>query len=109
MLKIRELLWTLNNRELHMLEKLLCSSEEPATTITTQQTTANNNNRQQQQETMPDLEDFVDNFYTDYPNCKDFIVDFYRITRNTGNNMDEVANDAVECLNEASSDNKTQK
>ncbi|XP_015119793.1 lateral signaling target protein 2 homolog isoform X2 [Diachasma alloeum] len=88
LLKIRELLWTLNNRELYMLEKLLCSNEEPSAPIS--QSTRN--------VCQQDLEEFVHNFYTDYPNCKDFIVDFYTVTKNTGSNMDEVANDAVEIL-----------
>ena len=91
LLKIRELLWTLNNRELYMLEKLLCSNEEPSASMTqTDNTTCQD---------VPDLEEFVHNFYTGYPNCKDFIVDFYTVTKNTGNNMDEVANDAVQILN----------
>ncbi|CAK9796573.1 Lateral signaling target protein 2 homolog [Anthophora plagiata] len=93
LLKIRELLWTLNNRELYMLEKLLCSNEEPSGPITqsTKSTAC---------QAIPDLEEFVHNFYTGYPNCKDFIVDFYTVTRNTGNNMDEVANDVVRTLEE---------
>ncbi|KAK2576685.1 hypothetical protein KPH14_005346 [Odynerus spinipes] len=90
LLKIRELLWTLNNRELYMLEKLLCSNEEPSGPIS--QSTKSTC------QDIPDLEEFVHNFYTGYPNCKDFIVDFYTVTRNTGNNMDEVANDAVQAL-----------
>lgn len=85
-MKIRELLWTLNNRELYMLEKLLCSIEEASPSITQQAAGGQD---------VPDLEEFVYNFYTGYPNCKDFISDFYTITRNNGNNMDEVANDAV--------------
>ncbi|XP_015585558.1 uncharacterized protein LOC107263156 isoform X2 [Cephus cinctus] len=107
LLKIRELLWTLNNRELYMLEKLLCSNEEPSAPIT--QTTKST------YQDVPDLEEFVHNFYTDYPNCKDFIVDFYTVTRNTGSNMDEVANDAVQILDqenrkvEHSSDRKSLK
>ncbi|XP_076664861.1 lateral signaling target protein 2 homolog isoform X2 [Andrena cerasifolii] len=92
LLKIRELLWTLNNRELYMLEKLLCSNEEPSGPITQSSKSACQD--------IPDLEEFVHNFYTGYPNCKDFIVDFYTVTRNTGNNMDEVANDAVQALTE---------
>ncbi|XP_076182205.1 lateral signaling target protein 2 homolog isoform X2 [Ptiloglossa arizonensis] len=92
LLKIRELLWTLNNRELYMLEKLLCSNEEPSGPITHSSKSACQD--------IPDLEEFVHNFYTGYPNCKDFIVDFYTVTRNTGNNMDEVANDAVQTLTE---------
>uniref|UniRef100_A0A0C9R4L6 Lateral signaling target protein 2 homolog n=1 Tax=Fopius arisanus TaxID=64838 RepID=A0A0C9R4L6_9HYME len=88
LLKIRELLWTLNNRELYMLEKLLCSNEEPSAPMS--QSTKN--------VCQQDLEEFVHNFYTDYPNCKDFIVGFYTVTKNTGSNMDEVANEAVEIL-----------
>ncbi|KAJ8683602.1 hypothetical protein QAD02_019394 [Eretmocerus hayati] len=84
LLKIRELLWTLNNRELYMLEKLLCSMEDAPSSMS-------NGTCQD----VPDLEQFVHNFYTGYPNCKDFISDFYHVTRNNGNNMDEVANDAV--------------
>lgn len=70
-----------------MLEKLLCSIEEASPSIT--QAASGH------QEVTPDLEEFVYNFYSGYPNCKDFISDFYTITRNNGNNMDEVANDAV--------------
>ncbi|XP_034189441.2 lateral signaling target protein 2 homolog isoform X1 [Osmia lignaria lignaria] len=92
LLKIRELLWTLNNRELYMLEKLLCSNEEPSAPLTQSSKSACQD--------IPDLEEFVHNFYTGYPNCKDFIVDFYTVTRNTGNNMDEVANDVVRTLDE---------
>ncbi|RLU27045.1 hypothetical protein DMN91_000844 [Ooceraea biroi] len=92
LLKIRELLWTLNNRELYMLEKLLCSNEEPSSSIT--QSTKSTC------QDIPDLEEYVHNFYTGYPNCKEFIVDFYTVTRNTGNNMDEIASDAVQSLDE---------
>ncbi|XP_051155404.1 lateral signaling target protein 2 homolog [Leptopilina boulardi] len=92
LLKIRELLWTLNNRELYMLEKLLCSNEEPSASMTqTSNTTCQD---------VPDLDEFVHNFYTGYPNCKDFIVDFYTVTRNTGNNMDEIANDAIQIMDQ---------
>ncbi|CAD1470162.1 unnamed protein product, partial [Heterotrigona itama] len=95
LIKIRELLWTLNNRELHMLEKLLCSSEEPPGSI-------KQSSKSSACEDIPDLEEFVHNFYTGYPNCKDFIVDFYTVTKNTGNNMDEVADDVVQILEEES-------
>ncbi|XP_029173583.1 lateral signaling target protein 2 homolog [Nylanderia fulva] len=95
LLKIRELLWTLNNRELYMLEKLLCSNEEPSSSITQSTKSACQD--------IPDLEEYVHNFYTGYPNCKEFIIDFYTVTKNTGNNMDEVASDAVQSLNEDSS------
>ncbi|EFN88291.1 lateral signaling target protein 2 homolog isoform X2 [Harpegnathos saltator] len=94
LLKIRELLWTLNNRELYMLEKLLCSNEEPSSSITQSSKSACQD--------IPDLEEFVHNFYTGYPNCKEFIVDFYTVTRNAGNNMDEIASDAVQSLGEGS-------
>lgn len=77
-----------------MLEKLLCSNEEPSGPIT--QSSKSSSACQD----IPDLEEFVHNFYTGYPNCKDFIVDFYTVTRNTGNNMDEVANDVVQTLKE---------
>ncbi|XP_012146280.1 lateral signaling target protein 2 homolog isoform X2 [Megachile rotundata] len=96
LLKIRELLWTLNNRELYMLEKLLCSNEEPSAPLTQSSKSACQD--------IPDLEEFVHNFYTGYPNCKDFIVDFYTVTRNTGNNMDEVANDVVRTLDDENED-----
>ncbi|XP_034944155.1 lateral signaling target protein 2 homolog [Chelonus insularis] len=92
LLKIRELLWTLNSRELYMLEKLLCSNEEPNVPISPATRTA----------CQQELEKFVYNFYTDYPNCKNFVVDFYTITKNNGTNMDEVANDVVEILNQQS-------
>lgn len=95
LLKIRELLWTLNNRELYMLEKLLCSNEEPSSSITQSTKSACQD--------IPDLEEYVHNFYTGYPNCKEFIIDFYTVTKNTGNNMDEIASDAVQSLNEDSS------
>ncbi|KYN05514.1 Lateral signaling target protein 2 like protein [Cyphomyrmex costatus] len=101
LLKIRELLWTLNNRELYMLEKLLCSNEEPSGSIT--QSTKSTC------QDIPDLEEYVHNFYTGYPNCKEFIVDFYTVTRNTGNNMDEVASDAVQSLNESRDDQLSSK
>lgn len=77
-----------------MLEKLLCSNEEPSGPIT--------QSSKSTCQDIPDLEEFVHNFYTGYPNCKDFIVDFYTVTRNTGNNMDEVANDVVQALTEHS-------
>lgn len=95
LLKIRELLWTLNNRELYMLEKLLCSNEEPSSSIT--QSTKSTC------QDIPDLEEYVHDFYTGYPNCKEFIIDFYTVTKNTGNNMDEIASDAVQSLNEGDS------
>uniref|UniRef100_A0ABD2XHH9 Lateral signaling target protein 2 homolog n=1 Tax=Trichogramma kaykai TaxID=54128 RepID=A0ABD2XHH9_9HYME len=87
LMKIRELLWTLNNRELYMLEKLLCSIEETSPTMSQAGRSACDQ--------VPDLDEFVCNFYTGYPNCKHFLADFYTVTRNNGANMDEIANDAV--------------
>ncbi|KAH0566731.1 hypothetical protein KQX54_003553, partial [Cotesia glomerata] len=92
LLKIRELLWTLNNRELYMLEKLLCSNEEPSVPISPSTRNA----------CQHELENFVHNFYSDYPNCKNFVVDFYTVTKNNGTNMDEVANDVVEIMTQES-------
>lgn len=73
-----------------MLEKLLCSNEEPSGSITQSTKSACQD--------IPDLEEFVHNFYSGYPNCKEFIVDFYTVTKNTGNNMDEVASDVIQSL-----------
>nr|CAD7201560.1 unnamed protein product [Timema douglasi] len=81
--KIRELLWTLNKKELFGLEKLLCSSEEP----NDYRTSDSNNPRIPLDTTddttypsVPDLDDFVTRFYIDYPNCKQFVTDFYTRT-----------------------------
>ncbi|XP_066588983.1 lateral signaling target protein 2 homolog isoform X2 [Prorops nasuta] len=97
LLKIRELLWTLDNRELSMLEKLLCSSEDLGSggpgSIHAQPSNSVYQN-------IPDLKEFVYNFYTSYPNYKNFSIDFYTVTKNTGSNMDEVANDVVQFLEE---------
>nr|CAD7586442.1 unnamed protein product [Timema genevievae] len=81
--KIRELLWTLNKKELFGLEKLLCSSEEP-----NDYRTSDSNNPRIPLDTaddttypsVPDLDDFVTRFYIDYPNCKQFVTDFYTRT-----------------------------
>lgn len=81
-----------------MLEKLLCSNEEPSSSITHSTKSACQD--------IPDLEEYVHNFYTGYPNCKEFIVDFYTVTKNTGNNMDEVASDAVQSLDESRDDHQ---
>jgi len=82
-----------------MLEKLLCSNEEPSGSITQSTKSACQD--------IPDLEEYVHNFYSGYPNCKEFIVDFYTVTRNTGNNMDEVASDAVQSLDEGGKADQT--
>ncbi|XP_067008607.2 lateral signaling target protein 2 homolog isoform X2 [Anabrus simplex] len=91
--KIRELLWTLNKKELYTLEKLLCSSEE-----VTDYCSSNNSCSLEPHSvnksldinslssipasypTVPDLDDFVTRFYIDYPSCKQFVSDFYSAT-----------------------------
>ncbi|XP_012287561.1 lateral signaling target protein 2 homolog [Orussus abietinus] len=84
LLKIRELLWTLNSWELYMLEKLLCSNEEPSS----KSRCANDS----------ELEEFVHTFYKDNPNCKQLIVNFYTVPRNSMSTMDEGATDVVEMV-----------
>lgn len=83
--KIRELLWTLNNKELFALEKLLCSSEEPGDFHSSSQSLeiheaaelVGTTNGVPSYPTVPDLDDFVTRFYIDYPDCKQFVTDFY--------------------------------
>lgn len=83
--KIRELLWTLNNKELFALEKLLCSSEEPGDFHSSSQSFeiheaaefVGTTNGVPSYPTVPDLDDFVTRFYIDYPDCKQFVTDFY--------------------------------
>lgn len=83
--KIRELLWTLNNKELFALEKLLCSSEETGDFHSSSQSfeiheaaeSVGTTNAVPSYPTVPDLDDFVTRFYIDYPNCKQFVTDFY--------------------------------
>jgi hypothetical protein len=79
------LLWTLNNKELFALEKLLCSSEEPGDFHSSSQSfeiheaaeLAGTTNGVPSYPTVPDLDDFVTRFYIDYPDCKQFVTDFY--------------------------------
>jgi hypothetical protein len=86
--KIRELLWTLNNKELFTLEKLLCSSEEPGDFRSSGQSveiheaaeSLGTTNAAPSYPTVPDLDDFVTRFYIDYPSCKQFVTDFYTST-----------------------------
>ncbi|XP_046994160.1 lateral signaling target protein 2 homolog [Schistocerca americana] len=91
--KIRELLWTLNKKELYTLEKLLCSAEEPSdfctanggqsleSQITPEELESNNlSDLPAKYPTVPDLDDFVKRFYIDYPSCKQFVSDFYSST-----------------------------
>ncbi|KAJ8867398.1 hypothetical protein PR048_031199 [Dryococelus australis] len=74
--KIRELLWTLNKRELYALEKLLCSCEEPSNYQNSVLEDEETNNLENYN-SIPDLDDFVTRFYIDYPSCKQFVSDFY--------------------------------
>lgn len=84
--KIRELLWTLNKKELFMLEKLLCDNEQFCDLKSVSELDVNN-----------DLDDFVNRFYSDYPLCKDFISNFYTVGVNHNNQNDyEVVNEAKE-------------
>jgi len=78
-------LWTLNNKELFALEKLLCSSEEPGDFHSSSQSfeiheaaeLVGTTNGVPSYPTVPDLDDFVTRFYIDYPDCKQFVTDFY--------------------------------
>lgn len=78
--KIRELLWTLNKRELFMLEKLLCDNEQ----ITDLKTLTNIT------DVNSDLDEFINRFYSDYPTCKDFISNFYTVTLRNGTEAERV-------------------
>jgi hypothetical protein len=78
----------LNNKELFTLEKLLCSSEEPGDFRSSGQSVEfhesaeliGTTNTAPSYPTVPDLDDFVTRFYIDYPNCKQFVTDFYAST-----------------------------
>lgn len=76
--KIRELLWTLNKRELYMLEKLLCDNEQISDLKTVTDIKDVNS----------DLDEFINRFYSDYPTCKDYISNFYTVTMNDSENAD---------------------
>lgn len=72
--KIRDLLWTLNKKELYMLEKLLCDNEQFCDLKSVSELDVNN-----------DLDDFVNRFYNDYPSCKDIVSNFYTVSVNSHN------------------------
>lgn len=95
--KIRELLWTLNKRELFMLEKLLCDNEQ-ITDIKAVSEISDVNS---------DLDDFVNRFYNDYPICKDFVSNFCTVTVNNGPDLDpsEYGKDVAENVINKSSSN----
>lgn len=88
--KIRELLWTLNKRELYMLEKLLCDNEQ----ITDLKTVTDISD--------VNTDDFVNRFYNDYPTCKDFISNFYTVTMNNGDVNADYGNEATEVMKSSS-------
>lgn len=103
--KIRELLWTLNNKELFTLEKLMCSSEEPCDFRSSGQSVEiheaaeliGTTTAAPSYPTVPDLDDFVTRFYIDYPSCKQFVTDFYvsASSRNTEGETQDSHNNAV--------------
>ncbi|PSN41876.1 hypothetical protein C0J52_20330 [Blattella germanica] len=113
--KIRELLWTLNKKELFTLEKLLCSSEEPGDfhsqgqqiNIYNISDSGTSVNATSSYPTVPDLDDFVTRFYIDYPSCKQFVKDFYDSTTvqctDAGNAQDSCSSKA----NKNSTENNT--
>ncbi|XP_054717965.1 lateral signaling target protein 2 homolog [Uloborus diversus] len=68
LLKIRDLLWTLTENELHALEKMLCSLEEPK---------ADEKSNVMEDIPLKSTDDSVCQFYKKHLNCKQFIQDFY--------------------------------
>lgn len=87
--KIRELLWTLNKRELFMLEKLLCDNEQ----ISDVKSVGDFN-------MCGDGDSFIDRFYNDYPLCKDYISNFYTVSINNGDQEADFVDEATEAKNE---------
>ncbi|KAF5303154.1 hypothetical protein FQR65_LT08317 [Abscondita terminalis] len=80
--KIRELLWTLNKKELYMLEKLLCDNEQISDIKSVSDFDVHS-----------DLDDFINQFYSDYPSCKDFMCNFYSVT--IQHSVDEVTKNKI--------------
>nr|XP_042904972.1 lateral signaling target protein 2 homolog isoform X1 [Parasteatoda tepidariorum] len=66
--KIRDLLWTLTEKELHKLEKMLCSLEEPK---------IDDKSEANDDISLKVSEDSVSLFYKNQLNCKQFIHEFY--------------------------------
>lgn len=83
--KIRELLWTLNRRELYMLEKLLCDNEQINEVRSVSDFNINS-----------DLDDYISRFYNDYPLCKDYISNFYTVSVNGDRGDAEAVEEATE-------------
>lgn len=92
--KIRELLWTLNKRELYMLEKLLCDNEQISDVKSVSDYGVSN-----------DLDNFIDKFYNDYPLCKDYISNFYTVSVNNGDIDAEPVDEATEIVQKEFSEN----
>ncbi|XP_023216521.1 lateral signaling target protein 2 homolog isoform X2 [Centruroides sculpturatus] len=69
--KIRDLLWTLSQVELHLLEKMLCSLEDPRTVLVSERLSTKDN------QPSLDSEDYINLFYQNHRSCKQFIQDFY--------------------------------
>ncbi|KAF2901962.1 hypothetical protein ILUMI_04222 [Ignelater luminosus] len=83
--KIRELLWTLNKKELYMLEKLLCDNEQISDLKSVSDFDMHS-----------DLDDFINQFYSDYPSCKDYVSNFYSVSDNNGEHDVETVDEAME-------------
>lgn len=92
--KIRELLWTLNKRELYMLEKLLCDNEQISDVKSVSDYGVSN-----------DLDNFIDKFYNDYPLCKDYISNFYTVSVNDGEIDAESVDEATETIQKETTEN----
>lgn len=83
--KIRELLWTLNKRELYLLEKLLCDNEQISDVKSVSDLNINS-----------ELDGYINRFYSDFALCKDYISNFYT---NNDHQEIEVVEEATEASN----------
>lgn len=92
--KIRELLWTLNKRELYMLEKLLCDNEQINDVKSVSELNINS-----------DLDGYINRFYNDYPLWRDYISNFYTVSVSSDQNDAEIVEEATEASSPSSSDN----
>lgn len=68
--KIRALLWTLDRRELHALESLLCTNEDISSLANLQLPSDKINDSC----SYPDIGEFVTRFYNDHAHCRDMYV-----------------------------------
>lgn len=92
--KIRELLWTLNKRELYMLEKLLCDNEQINDVKSVSDLNINS-----------DLDGYINRFYNDYPLCKDYISNFYTVSVNSDQTNAETVEEAIEANSQSTTEN----